>query len=310
MLSNSEWNNILRDYQIYLKLEKGLAENSIESYLRDVHKLKNYCLGKQSNISPVSVSQKHIENFLSELYDIGISARSQARILSGINSFYQFLILENKIEVAPTELISQPKIGLKLPEVLSIEEIDRIEAAVDLSKFEGHRNKAIIETLYSCGVRVSELINLKYSNLYVDEGFVKVIGKGNKERFAPINAGLMKEIAFYEDSMRKKLEIKTGNEDFIFLNRRGAKLTRVMIFTIVKNLSEIAGIQKIVSPHTFRHSFATHMLEGGADLRVIQELLGHESITTTEIYTHLDKDFLRSEILSFHPRNIKKGSQN
>ncbi|MCB0476736.1 MAG: tyrosine recombinase XerD [Crocinitomicaceae bacterium] len=309
-MSAVEWNNILRDYQIYLKLEKGLAENSIESYLRDVQKLQNYSTNKLQILSPLHIQQKDIENFLSDLYDLGISSRSQARILSGISSFFQFLILENKIQSSPTELISQPKIGLKLPEVLSIEEIDKIEGAVDLSKLEGHRNKAIIETLYSCGVRVSELINLKYSNLYEDEGFIKVIGKGDKERFAPINKGLLKEIEFYEDSMRKKLEIKSGNEDYIFLNRRGAKLTRVMIFTIVKNLTEAAGIQKNVSPHTFRHSFATHMLEGGADLRVIQELLGHESITTTEIYTHLDKDFLRSEILSFHPRNTKKGSQN
>ncbi len=300
------WNNTLRDYQIYLKLEKGLAENSIESYLRDVFKLQNYCSQKKGIDSPIDVSQNDIEEFLGELYDLGISPRSQARILSGINSFFQFLVLENKIESLPTELISQPKIGLKLPEVLTIEEIDRIEAAVDLSKNEGHRNKAIIETLYSCGVRVSELIDLKYSNLYEDEGFIKVVGKGNKERFAPINKALMKEIEFYEDSMRNHLSIKPGNEDYIFLNRRGAKLTRVMIFTIVKNLAKAAGIQKKVSPHTFRHSFATHMLEGGADLRVIQELLGHESITTTEIYTHLDKDFLRSEILSFHPRNKKK----
>lgn len=308
-MSTIEWNNILRDYQIYLKLEKGLAENSVESYLRDVQKLEKYCTFKKNLSSPLNVKQEDIEDFLADLYDLGISARSQARILSGISSFFHFLILENKLEVSPTELVSQPKIGLKLPEVLTVEEIDTIESAVDLSKLEGHRNKAIIEALYSCGVRVSELINLKYSNLFEDEGFIKVVGKGNKERFAPINKGLLKEIEFYEDSMRKKLKIKPGNEDFIFLNRRGAKLTRVMIFTIVKNLSEEAGIKKKVSPHTFRHSFATHMLEGGADLRVIQELLGHESITTTEIYTHLDKDFLRSEIMSFHPRN-KKSSQS
>lgn len=304
-MSTIEWNNILRDYQIYLKLEKGLAENSVESYLRDVQKLEKYCTFKKNLSSPLNVKQEDIEDFLADLYDLGISARSQARILSGISSFFHFLILENKLEVSPTELVSQPKIGLKLPEVLTVEEIDTIESAVDLSKLEGHRNKAIIEALYSCGIRVSELINLKYSNLFEDEGFIKVVGKGNKERFAPINKGLLKEIEFYEDSMRTKLKIKPGNEDFIFLNRRGAKLTRVMIFTIVKNLSEEAGIKKKVSPHTFRHSFATHMLEGGADLRVIQELLGHESITTTEIYTHLDKDFLRSEIMSFHPRNKK-----
>lgn len=304
-MSVSNWENRIRDYQIYLKLEKGLSENSIESYLRDIDKLKGFCKNNLNIDDPSKVKHTDIENFLSALYDLQISSRSQARIISGLNSFYGFLILEGKIEVSPTELISQPKIGLKLPEVLTIEEIDQIEAAIDLSKFEGHRNRAIIETLYSCGVRVSELIDLKYSNLYIDEGFIKVIGKGNKERFAPINDGLLKEIKFYEESMRNKLEIKPGNEDYIFLNRRGAKLTRVMIFTIVKNLAEIAGIGKKVSPHTFRHSFATHMLEGGADLRVIQDLLGHESITTTEIYTHLDKDFLRSEILSFHPRNKK-----
>ena len=304
-MSKSNWANRIRDYQIYLKLEKGLSENSIESYLRDIHKLENFCTNKLQINLPEQVSHSNIESFLAALFDLGISSRSQARIISGINSFYNFLILEGKIETSPTELISQPKIGLKLPEVLTVEEIDQIEAVVDLSKLEGHRNKAIIETLYSCGVRVSELINLKYSNLYLDDGFIKVIGKGNKERFAPINPGLIKEIGFYEESMRNRLKIQPGNEDYIFLNRRGAKLTRVMIFTIVKKLVNEPGIQKKVSPHTFRHSFATHMLEGGADLRVIQDLLGHESITTTEIYTHLDKDFLRSEIMSFHPRNKK-----
>jgi integrase/recombinase XerD len=286
-----------------LKLEKGLSENSITSYLRDIDKLKKFSQSRLQIESPDKITREHIESFLSGLFEIGISPRSQARIISGMSSFFNFLILENKITISPTELISQPKIGLKLPEVLSLEEIDQIQAEIDLSKQEGHRNKAIIETLYSCGVRVSELVNLKYSNLYEEEGFIKVLGKGNKERFAPINDGLMKEIQFYEESMRNKLKIKKGNEDFIFLNRRGAQLTRVMIFTIIKNLAEKASINKKVSPHTFRHSFATHMLEGGADLRVIQDLLGHESITTTEIYTHLDKDFLRSEILSFHPRN-------
>lgn len=299
------WENNIRDYQIYLRLEKGLSENSIESYLRDIDKLKRYCYSKINIDAPEKVSRKHIEAFLVDLFDLGISSRSQARIISGMSSFFNFLLFEEKIQSSPTELISQPKIGFKLPEVLSVEEIDQIESEIDLSKQEGHRNRAIIETLYSCGVRVSELINLKYSNIFLEEGFIKVLGKGDKERFAPINDGLMKEIQFYEESMRNKLQIKKGHEDYIFLNRRGSKLTRVMIFRIVKDLVEKTTISKNVSPHTFRHSFATHMLEGGADLRVIQELLGHESITTTEIYTHLDKDFLRSEILSFHPRNIK-----
>lgn len=239
------------------------------------------------------------------MYDLGLSARSQARIISGVKQFFVFLLIEDIIQDDPSELLEMPKIGRKLPEVLTVEEIDALQNAIDLSKAEGHRNKAILETLYSCGLRVSELVNLKYSDLYLDEGFIRVIGKGNKERLVPVSNSVAKEIQLYEKSTRNHLNIKPGNEHFVFLNRRGAQLTRVMIFTIIKELADIAQIKKNISPHTFRHSFATHLIEGGANLRAIQEMLGHESITTTEIYTHLDQRFLRDAIINFHPRNRK-----
>jgi len=232
-----------------------------------------------------------------------LSARSQARIISGIKQFYGFLILENLVKVDPSELLEQPRLGRKLPEVLSIEEIDSLLAAIDLSKNEGHRNRAMLETLYSCGLRVSELVGLRFSDLFFEEGFIRVIGKGNKERLVPVSPQVQKEIDIYKQHIRNHLNIQKGSENIVFLNRRGAQLTRVMVFTIIKNLAETIGLKKNISPHTFRHSFATHLIEGGANLRAIQEMLGHESITTTEIYTHLDQRFLRDAILSFHPRN-------
>jgi integrase/recombinase XerD len=285
----------------YLRLERGLAENSIFAYQRDVEKLKDYCAPR--NISPTSVSLDDLKQFLTDLYDLGISARSQARVISGIKQFFEFLILEGEREDDPSELLELPKIGKKLPVFLSIEEIDKLIAAIDLSKPEGHRNKAVLETLYSCGLRVSELINLRFSNLFLNEGFVRVTGKGDKERLVPISPSVEKEIDFYVKGTRNHMTVQKGHEDFIFLNRRGKQLTRVMIFTIIKNLAEAIGLQKTISPHTFRHSFATHLIEGGANLRAVQEMLGHESITTTEIYTHLDNAYIREAIISYHPRN-------
>lgn len=264
----------------------------------------NFAIGirKEAN----TLTYEDLKYFIAGLHDLELSARSQARIISGIKQFYAFLLLENVITSDPSELLEQPKIGRKLPEVLSIEEIDALIQAVDLSKTEGHRNRAILETLYSCGLRVSELINLKFSEIYFDEGFIRVVGKGNKERLVPVSPQVRKEISLYNDHIRRHQEIQKGNEGYVFLNRRGAKLTRVMIFTIIKQLAESIGLQKNISPHTFRHSFATHLIEGGANLRAIQEMLGHESITTTEIYTHLDQRYLREAILSYHPRNAEK----
>lgn len=299
----STWNRYIKDFVSYMKIEKGLAENSIFAYQKDVEKLFQYATSIQKNAE--SISYDDLKNFIATLYDFGLSARSQARIISGVKQFYGFLLLENVIQDDPSELLEQPKIGLKLPEVLTIEEIDALIAAVDLTKTEGHRNRAILETLYSCGMRVSELINLRFSDLYFDEGFVRVIGKGNKERLVPVSPQVQKEIQIYNDHIRRHQEIKKGNENIVFLNRRGAQLTRVMIFTIIKQLAEAIDLKKNISPHTFRHSFATHLIEGGANLRAIQEMLGHESITTTEIYTHLDQRFLRDAILSYHPRNAK-----
>jgi integrase/recombinase XerD len=264
-------------------------------------KLRDFCISNK--VSPTSISYQDLKQFVSLLYDLGLSARTQARIISGIKQFFGFLLLEQLIQNDPSELLEQPKIGRKLPEVLDMEEIDALIAAIDVSKPEGHRNRAILETLYSCGIRVSELVNLKQSDLFYDEGYIRVIGKGNKERLVPMSKSVEKEITWYIDHQRKKLDIYKGDEQIVFLNRRGKRLTRVMIFTIIKQLAESIGLQKNISPHTFRHSFATHLLEGGANLRAIQEMLGHESITTTEIYTHMDQRFLREAILTFHPRN-------
>lgn len=300
----SNWERYIKDFVSFLKIEKGLAENSISAYQNDVSKL--YDFAKSRNLTIKDLSYKDLKEFVSDLYDLGLSARSQARIISGIKQFFGFLILEDELKDDPSELLEMPKIGRKLPEVLTIEEIDQLLQAIDMSKAEGHRNRAILETLYSCGMRVSELVNLRFSDMYFDEGFIRVIGKGNKERLVPVSPSVEKEISIYNDHVRRHQNIQPGNENIVFLNRRGAKLTRVMIFTIIKNLAASIGLKKSISPHTFRHSFATHLIEGGANLRAVQDMLGHESITTTEIYTHLDQRFLREAIITFHPRNISE----
>ena len=299
----SNWERYIKDFVSFLKIEKGLADNSVFAYQNDVSKLCDFSIAK--NLTIKDLSYEHLKEFVAELYDLGLSARSQARIISGIKQFFGFLLVEDILMDDPSELLELPRIGMKLPEVLTIEEIDQLISAVDLGKNEGHRNKAIIETLYSCGLRVSELVNLRFSDLYFEEGFIRVIGKGNKERLVPVSPSVEKEIGIYNDNIRRHQNIQHGNENVVFLNRRGAQLTRVMIFTIIKNLSATIGLKKSISPHTFRHSFATHLIEGGANLRAVQEMLGHESITTTEIYTHLDQRFLRDAIITFHPRNIE-----
>lgn len=295
------WSRYIKEFVAFLKIEKGLADNSILAYQRDVEKLMNYATSL--NLSPLTIKDANLKNFVAELYDLGLSPRSQARIISGIKQFYLYLLLEGELGKDPSETLEMPRIGRKLPEVLSIDEVDALIGTVDLSKPEGHRNKAILETLYSCGLRVSELVNLRFEDLFFDEGFIRVIGKGNKQRLVPVSPTVEKEIELYNEARRKHQTIQPGNESYVFLNRRGAKLTRVMIFTIIKRLAEEINLQKNISPHTFRHSFATHLLEGGANLRAIQEMLGHESITTTEIYTHLDQSFLKEAIISHHPRN-------
>ncbi len=299
---NEKTGRIIRRYRQYLRLEKSLSENTLDAYLRDLDKLMHFLESEKIDIQNVTLG--HLENFVAGLHDIGIHARSQARILSGIKSFFHFLILEDIIEANPSELLESPKIGFHLPEVLTIEEIDLLIATIDLSKKEGQRNKAILETLYSCGLRVSELINLKLSELYLEEGFIKVEGKGNKQRLVPISPKAIREIRLYLPD-RNHIDIKKDHEDYLFLSRRGTHLSRIMIFHLIKELAATAGIRKNISPHTFRHSFATHLLEGGANLRAIQCMLGHESIATTEIYTHIDRHMLRSEIIEHHPRNNK-----
>lgn len=293
---------IIRKYMQYLKLEKALAGNTQEAYMQDLEKLLNFL--KAENIDFRKCTYENLQQFSAELHDIGIHARSQARIISGIHSFYRFLVLNNYIETDPSELLETPKIGLHLPEVLTVEEIDRIIETVDMDKAEGQRNRAILETLYSCGLRVSELCNLKMSDLYFTEGFIKVEGKGSKQRIVPISQRAIKEIRYWLID-RQAWRIKPGYEDYVFLARWGKGISRIMIFHLIKELADKAGITKKISPHTFRHSFATHLLEGGANLRAIQAMLGHESITTTEIYTHIDRDRLRQEIIEHHPRNIK-----
>ncbi|MEG0252505.1 MAG: site-specific tyrosine recombinase XerD [Muribaculaceae bacterium] len=293
---------IIEKYQAYLQLEKGLSKNTLEGYTDDINKLLNYL--NDENISLRSTTEDDLHNLICTLHDIGIQPRSQARTISGIKSFFKFLNLENYIDKNPTLLLESPRLGRALPETLSIDEINRIIAVIDLSKPEGQRNKAIIETLYSCGLRVSELINLQISQIYANDEYIIVQGKGNKQRLVPISQTALYEIQKYITEYRSNLTIKKGYDDTLFLNRRGAQLTRVMIFYIIKTHCQLAGIRKEVSPHTLRHSFATHLLEGGANLRAIQQMLGHESITTTEIYVHIDRNYLRQEILRHHPRNI------
>ena len=294
------WKTSIKEFKTYLKIERSLSDNTIDSYIRDVKKLAFF--GEKINKNELKINKSDIKNFIKEINEDKISARTQSRIISGIKAFYKYLILEDYIKINPTELIESPKIGMKLPDTLSVSEIDSLLSAIDFSHPQGQRNRAILEVLYSCGLRVSELINLKLSNIRFNEGYVKVLGKGNKERYAPIGSSALKYLKIYLEEVRIHQNIKKDSEDIVFLNRRGKKLTRVMIFTIIKQLAEKIGLKKKISPHTFRHSFATHLIEGGADLRAIQEMLGHESITTTEIYTHLDREFLRDAIMTFHPR--------
>ncbi|TRO63296.1 site-specific tyrosine recombinase XerD [Christiangramia sabulilitoris] len=296
-----KWQSALQDYRFYLKLERGLSANSIENYSLDLLKLIKYLEINEIQVSPVKISEKTIQDFIYQSSK-NLNARSQSRLISGLRSFFSFLIFEDYRSDNPLDLMESPKIGRKLPDTISLEEVDRIIAAVDLGKNEGERNRAIIETLYGCGLRVSELINLKLSDLFFEEGFIKVTGKGDKQRFVPISEYTIKYIKIYKDQVRINQNIKPEATDTLFLNRRGNKLTRAMIFTIVRRLTEAAGIHKKISPHTFRHSFATHLLENGADLRAIQQMLGHESITTTEVYVHVDRSHLREVIESFHPR--------
>jgi len=297
------WQNYINGFKGYLKLEKSLANNSIEAYCRDIDKFSQYLELSQKNISPEQVTLSDLKEFIHWINVIGLSAKSQARLISGIKAFFKYLVLEDIIRQNPAELLESPKVGRKLPDTLSIEEINNIISAIDLSKPEGTRNKAILETLYGCGLRVSEVINLRISNLYFAEGFIKIKGKGNKERLVPIGNAAIKYINIYLEKIRSHIEVKKESSDIVFLNKRGKGLSRVMIFLIIKYLANQIGLKKTISPHTFRHSFATHLIEGGADLRAVQEMLGHESITTTEIYTHLDRDYLRETILSFHPRS-------
>lgn len=296
-----KWEQAIQDFTYYLKIERGLADNTIQNYRLDILKLTNYLSEFDLNISPEAIVEEDIQSFIYTISKL-LNERSQARLISGLKSFFDYLIFEGYRTTNPLELIESPRLGRKLPDTLSTKEIDRLINAIDLSHPQGQRNKAIIETLYGCGLRVSELTGLKISHLHFDEGFIKVVGKGNKERLVPINSYTQKFIELYKDEVRIHQEPKSEFKDILFLNRRGAKLTRAMIFTIVKQLAKEAHIQKKISPHTFRHSFATHLLENGANLRVIQQMLGHESITTTEIYMHLDKTHLRSVLEQFHPR--------
>ena len=297
---NISENQLIQSYHSHLLLEKSLSKNSISAYMDDLSKLLNFISSIPKK--PEELVLEDLQEFLVVLHEMGINSRSQARVISGIKSFYRFLLLEEIISQDPTELLEAPKIGLKLPEFLTIDEVNRIIASIDLSQAEGQRNRAILETLYSCGLRVSELTSLRFPDLYLEEGFIKVEGKGGKQRLVPISSVAIKEIKNYLID-RNLIKIKKGFEDILFLSRRGTSLSRIMIFHMIKEYTELAGVKKTVSPHTFRHSFATHLLEGGANLRAIQQMLGHEKITTTEIYTHIDRDFLRTEILEHHPRN-------
>lgn len=297
------WEEGKKGFENYLKLEKSLSQNSIAAYINDISKLNAYLDKNHSKISPLKVKLEHLKGFIAWLNERDISPRTQARTISGIKSFYKYLLIDGKISSDPTALVESPRIGRKLPDILSMEEIDNLIEAVDLSKAEGQRNKAMLETLYSCGLRVSELVGLKITNLFLEQGFIKVEGKAGKERLVPVSGRAIDEIGRYLNYYRKKLNVAKDSENILFLNRRGKKLSRVMIFTIIKNLAEKIGLEKSISPHTFRHSFATHLINGGADLRAVQEMLGHESILTTEIYTHLDRDYLKSTIQQFHPRS-------
>ena len=310
MKSKENPDDILSKYKVYLRLEKSLSDNTVSAYLADISKLFQFL--KDEQIHPLDVTLDNLETFSANLRDLGIQPRSQARILSGIRSFYHYLILEDYLQADPSELLESPQIGLHLPEILTLEEIDTLIESIDLSTNEGQRNRTILETLYSCGLRVSELCNLKLSDLYLEEGFIKVEGKGSKQRLTPISPRVIRELQLYFLD-RNQISIKKDYEDYVFISKRGKNISRITVFHVIKTLAEAIGMKKTISPHTFRHSFATHLLEGGANLRAIQCMLGHESIGTTEIYTHIDKNRLRSEIIEHHQRNkifLKEGHQS
>lgn len=296
-----QWQKVIQEFRKFLLFERNLSKNSVSAYLNDIQKLQIFCEDHQLNIEEINV--KNVQHFLEWVNGFGISVYTQARLISGIKSFFNFLQLEYELSTNPAELIETPRLTRKIPDVLEVHEIDELISAIDLSQPEGMRNKAMLEVLYGCGLRVSELVELKISNLHLEVEFIKIEGKGNKERLIPIGAQAIKYLKIYLQEVRAKQQVKAGHEDVVFLNRRGAKLTRVMIFLIIKELAQKIGLKKKISPHTFRHSFASHLVEGGADLRAVQDMLGHESITTTEIYTHIDKDYLQSIITQYHPRS-------
>jgi len=298
-----DWSSSIKGFKAYLILERSLSAHSIDAYVRDIKKFVEFLALNEIEVNPVDVKHGHLSKFIHYINSLGLGDRTQARILSGVRAFYKYLLMENLVDDDPTELLEGPKLRRKIPDVLSFEEINQILEAIDLSEPTGHRNRAMLETLYACGLRVSELITLKISNYFPKQEYVKVLGKNNKERIVPIAPEAIKQNQIYLDNYRVHQVIKPGQEDFMYLNRRGNALSRVMIFTIIKKLTQLAGIKKKVSPHTFRHSFATHLVEGGADLRAVQDMLGHESIITTEIYTHIDTKYLRDTILKYHPRN-------
>ncbi|UII29038.1 site-specific tyrosine recombinase XerD [Fulvivirga maritima] len=297
------WDTAIQQFKNYIRLERSLSANSVEAYIHDIVKLKQFAEMSNGQVLPLDVSSAHLQDFLEYVNELGMTPHSQARILSGIKAFYKYLMYEDLIDKDPTALIEGPKLGRKLPDTLSFNEIEQLFNAIDHSTPEGQRNRAMLEVLYSSGLRVSELIDLRLTNIYEDIGFLRIIGKGDKERLVPVGRDALKYLKIYIEEVRVHLNIADGHENYAFLNRRGKKLTRVMIFTIIKNLASSIGMTKSISPHTFRHSFATHLIEGGADLRAVQEMLGHESITTTEIYTHLDRDYLKQVIQEFHPRS-------
>ena len=298
----NNWLTYIKNFQFYLKIERGLSKNSIDNYVLDIEKLSNYLSDNNIDVSPIKINDETIQQFIYEISK-SVNARSQARTISGLKSFFNYLIFEDYRPDNPLELIETPRLGRKLPDTINIEDIDRLISAIDLTTNEGERNRAMLETLYACGLRVSELVSLKISDLFFDEGFIKITGKGNKQRFVPISELTQKYIEIYKNTDRNLLSIQKGHEDTLFLNRRGRQLTRAMIFTIIKNLAIAIDLNKVISPHTFRHSFATHLLENGADLRSIQLMLGHESITTTEIYMHVDRKHLSQVMQTFHPRS-------
>jgi len=298
-----DWPSTINGFRSYLKLEKFLSPNSVQAYLQDMDKLHQFAVSLVPERKPETISTQDLKAFIQWVNELGMTPASQARILSGIKAFYKFMLMENLLSHNPSELIEAPRLQRKLPDTLNILEIDALIAAIDLSKPDGMRNKTMLEVLYSCGLRVTELVTLKISNLYLEDDFIRILGKGNKERLVPIGAQASKLLKIWLEELRVHLDVKKGQEDYVFLSKRGSALSRVMVFMIIKNLAEKIGLKKSISPHTFRHSFATHLIEGGADLRAVQEMLGHESITTTEIYTHLDREYLRETIVQYHPRS-------